>query len=522
MGWQDSVRSFFGGDRPQTRVVDLGALWNRAGQELEQELTPEQFEAGAREMEQPDLSHVLPRPQTEDDSSYFVWSVANFSDGLANWGDARRDSQLRDLWKSDSILAGAMSSMTQKMISLGWTVSGSRNRARRLSRVLFTANDGRGYSDFISKFTQDFLSCDRGAFIELGQDDLDNVAGIWNIDALDMVPRRNPDFPFWYLGGTESPTKVAWRDAVNVMSMPSPSDHGVQSGFCAISRAARAARLLIALYKYDADKLSNMPPQGLALISGMTERQVLDALKKYKMSLEQREQQLYPGVLWLASMTGNLDAKLVPFATLPDSFSRQEVIQIYVYTLALDFGVDAREFWPAAIAGATRADALVQAMKAKGKGPGELISVTERAINSRIAPEGTVFRFDFQDDEEDSLKAELDLNRAKVITELYTEPLRAGGQPLVSLEEGREMLARYGIIPRDMLEPAGELLISDVGGFRAEEDAEVVIEYREGILDETDMTKRFIILGNGHKNGHSTIIEPLVPVTEPINATNPN
>ena len=84
--------------------------------------------------------------------------------------------------------------MTQKMISLGWTVSGARNRARRLSRVLFTANDGKGHSDFIAKYTQDFLSTDRGAHVELGLDDLDNVAAVWNIDALDMVPRRDPDF----------------------------------------------------------------------------------------------------------------------------------------------------------------------------------------------------------------------------------------------------------------------------------------------------------------------------------------
>lgn len=470
-------------------------------------------------IEQPDTPHTLARRPAEDDGFSFIWNLANLADNLPRWGDLGRDDCLRALWKSDSILAGAMSSMTQKMISLGWTVSGTKNRARRLSRVMFTANDGKGHSDFMSKFTQDFLSTDRGAHVELGLDDLNNVAAIWNIDAVDMIPRRDPEFPYWYTGGVKSPIKVGWGDVVNVKSMPSPSDHGTQMGFCAISRAARAARLLIALYEYDAEKLNNMPPQGLALISGMSERQVIDALKKYRLSLEQREQQIFPGVLWLASMTGNMDAKLIEFSTLPDSFSRQEVIQIYVYTLALDFGVDAREFWPAAIAGATRADALVQAMKAKGKGPGELISVTERAINSRMAPEGVVFRFDFQDDEEDSLKAELDLNRARVIGQLYTEPIRATAEPLLEKKEAREILARWGIIPRDMLEPAGELLITDVGGFRKGE-AEVVIEYRDGMLHETDMTKRFVFLGDGRGNGHNghvKVIEPLETLVEAHN-----
>lgn len=475
--------------------------------------------ARERAIEKPDIAHTLARP-SDDDGFSFIWSLSNLADGLPNWGDLSRDSCLRAFWKTDSILAGAMSSMTQKMISLGWTVSGTKNRARRLSRVLYTANDGKGHSDFMGRFTQDFLATDRGAHIELGFDDMDNVAAIWNIDALDMVPRRDPDFPYWYLGGKKSPIKVAWNEVVNVKSMPSPSDHGSQTGFCAISRAARAARLLIALYQYDVDKLSNMPPQGLALISGMTERQVIDALKKYKVSIEQREQQIYPGVLWLASMTGNLDAKLLEFSTLPDSFSRQEVIQIYVYTLALDFGVDAREFWPAAIAGATRADALVQAMKAKGKGPGELISVTERAVNSRIAPEGTVFRFDFQDDEEDSLKAELDLNRARLIGQIYTEPQRALAEPLVDRDEAREMLARWGIIPRDMLEPAGELLVSDIGGFR-KDDAEVVIEFRDGMLHETDRTKRYMIYGNGRHNGQIKVLDlELDPARSNGNGTN--
>lgn len=463
-------------------------------------------------------------PNNEEASS-FIWinNLAKYGDSLPAWGQMSRDRQLRELWKIEPILAGAMASMTMKMISLGWKVTGSKNRARRMSRVLADANDGAGWSDFIAKYTQDFLSQDKGAFTELGKSSKGgSVEAIWNIDSQEMLLRRDKDFPYWYVGANKM-VKVPRDDVFRAASMPSPMNLRAGLGFCAVSRSAKAARLLITLHDYDADKLSSMPPQGIAAISGMTERQVIEALGKYKLSLDQKSL-IYPGVLWLASMTGQLKVDMVPFSTLPDAFSRQEVVPLYVYTLALDFGVDAREFWPAAVAGATRADALVQAMKAKGKGPGELISVTERGINTSILPEGVTFAFDFTDDDEDALKADIDYKKVQTIYELYSHSYQVtDGAPIISLEEAREMLARQGILPREIMANPEEI-IGDTGGFRSNRAVDlsdkVVVEFHGGILEETDFTRRYFIMGSGlrskDKNGNGHKPEELQQLNEMV------
>lgn len=63
--------------------------------------------------------------------------------------------------------------------------------------------------------------------------------------------------------------------------------------------------------------------------------------------------------------------------------------------------MDAREFWPIS-SGAlgTASESEIQHLKAKGKGPGEFISVVERHLNGELDEE-TFFRFDTQDIEED-------------------------------------------------------------------------------------------------------------------------
>ena len=63
---------------------------------------------------------------------------------------------------------------------------------------------------------------------------------------------------------------------------------------------------------------------------------------------------------------------------LPDGFDEQTSILYGMAAIALAFGVDARELFPAMSAGATRADALLQHLKQRGKGPGQILQMTEQ------------------------------------------------------------------------------------------------------------------------------------------------
>jgi hypothetical protein len=135
----------------------------------------------------------------------------------------------------------------------------------------------------------------------------------------------------------------------------------------------------------------------------------------------------FPQVLWLIGSQPQTEVKvdLQGFSQLPESFDRQSVVAQYVNTLALCFGVDAREFW-AISSGAlgTASESEIQHLKAKGKGSGELITAMERQLNSEL-PDGVDFGYDTRDIEEDmtaatTAKAWIDAFMPLLTTEIET------------------------------------------------------------------------------------------------------
>ena len=84
-----------------------------------------------------------------------------------------------------------------------------------------------------------------------------------------------------------------------------------------------------------------------------------------------------------------------------------EVGALPLFGFQHDFPVDAREIWPATASGATKADAMLSHLKARGKGPGQIMQTIERQMNQKFLPDTLTFQFDFQDDEQDAMQAEI-------------------------------------------------------------------------------------------------------------------
>ncbi len=409
--------------------------------------------------------------------------LGQISSGMAQVGTNEREKQLRDLWKKESILAGAVGSMVQKIGSLGFTVTGGRNKARLAADVLRYANDGRGWTDYIQRTAEAFFTQDKGAITELGRPVQGSkaVAAIYSIDPSRIEITGNREKPFRYHGrSTGQIIDLGDSDTFQLQSMPRIEEDLDRWGFCAVSRAAQAAQLMVTLTEYDSEKLNDLPPQGIAAITGLTQAQVRNAIALYNDEKTQKNLRTFPGLLWLASISGQVKVDLTSFSELPDQFDRNSAVLFYVYTLAVDFGVDARELWPATIAGATKADALVQAMKAKGKGPGEIMTAIERSINSFILPPGVSFQFDFQDDDEDRLKAEIQGMRINNVRSLYQGYL-PNEEPIVTRDEARQLLANLGVLPHDLIAPSQEI-ITDIGTFNP--GIKSIIRYKSGIFEE--------------------------------------
>lgn len=440
-------------------------------------------------------------------------------------GDPSRDIALAEFWKTEPLLAGAVYSMSAKMTALSWTVMGNKKQARYYANLYATAAsmDGYDWGAFISATSQDFYTTDRGAFWETprsGSRIYGRIAELGHIDALQCALTGNAKKPVFYLSEVTGQNRYFKPgEFIHFSSMPSPREMYFGGGFCAASRAYRAAKLLLGLHNYDEEKLANLPPEGVAAVSGLTMDEFQDALAMWRAQRESNNSLTFPQVLWLLSSQPNASVSLdfKGFSEIPESFDRSVVIEQYVNTLALVFGVDAREFWPISTSTlGTASESEIQHMKAKGKGPGEFVSIVERKLNGEM-PEGTEFAFDTQDISEDKQAAEI----AKMWVEAFL-PLVTGGSPggpqatpqgnqqnqgqgrgsglslkpagenpqppaqgenkgLISKQEFLRLLADRGVLPNYLVEDK-RVVVTDSGIAEKEYEDQVLYRWKEGVL----------------------------------------
>lgn len=411
-----------------------------------------------------------------------------------------RDIFMSKLWKQEPILAGAVYSMTAKATAQSWNITGRKaqamDAAKLLSRAAYGVN-GSAWDGFISASAEDFYTVSRGVFWEtikeLNQQTLDKylrmglhpeeirqttaaygkLIDIGHIDALNCTLTGNSIYPVEYLSQlTGQRLKFMQGEYLHFASMPSPREEKLGAGYCAVDRAYRAAKLLLGLHDYDDDKLSNLPPEGVVSVTGLTMDEFMDALKMWNARRKQDNSLTFPQVLWLIGTQPNakVNVEMTPFSTLPESFDRHTVITQYINTLSLVFGVDAREFWtiPGSTLGGTGTESEIQHVKARGKGAGELMAIIERRINGEL-PQGVEFEFDTRDMQEDANEAAIAKAWVAAFLPLYNLP------PAIDQEE--EEKKKENPRPKNS---DGSPVLPDVRAGKVDIDTENINEGRPG------------------------------------------
>lgn len=439
--------------------------------------------------------------------------------------DPGYDFVLDGFWKKEPILAGAVYSMSAKMSSLSWTVMGTRRKASYYANVLSNSYsmNGVGWGDTISSTAQDYYTLNRGSFWHTLRSTRTMLDEIAYMDALSCAMTGNMMKPVYYSSEVTGQQLYLDRtEYAHFVSMPSSRERNMGLGFCAVARAYKAARILMALSNYDWEKLNNLPPEGVAAVTGLTKDEFLDSLELWRTARASNNSLTYPQVLWLLGSQPNtaVGIDFVGFSQIPESFDRNTVVPQYVNVLALVFGVDAREFWPIS-SGAlgTASETEIQHMKAKGKGPGEFISTIERWMNNEFQPD-VEFGFDTQDVGEDQLAASIAKGWIDALMPLYvpgskgtppsktpmapgvtrpeggasqsnlTQPenQNASAEPLITKDQLLRLLVDRRVLPNWVIED-NKVIQTDTGimqkmyGDVDSGDDPVVITWKEGVLD---------------------------------------
>lgn len=404
---------------------------------------------------------VQRRYRAKADADQFLASMtywANAVQGLPPYGSPQRTEKLMELWRNEPIMAGAVYSMSAKLASMGWKLSGEEQQVELAHDVLMNAAGGMGWTFLVEQVCQDAFGSDVGGTVELvyaGGRAKPPVVGMYALDAARVRLRNDVEYPVVYVDLETMRQKPLLADEViRVVSLPSPREQDAGLGFCAVSRAAQMAFVLQMLWQYDYESLSDMPPNGFIAVSRISPQVFEKQLQKFKEQRESGGRFLYPGVFWLAS-TDDLNFESLTFRVLPEGFSRQEMVEIYAKALALAFGVDVAEFWQIEHSGATKAATTVQAKKAQGKGPAEVLSYLERGLNAKVLKGLDVtFEFDEPDDEADKMRAERHEVVVRAVTELYTA-IGPTGEGILTREQALRLLVDEGVLPAEFLAEIG-------------------------------------------------------------------
>lgn len=370
-----------------------------------------------------------------------------------NW----RDRYLLNFRRNESMLASAVYSMKTRVGTLNYTLN-APPRAKKFSQELLNAPGlGDNLSTIVQKLSDDLDSSDNGAFMELwrpGSPDKappknSPVLGFAHLDSRQCWRSYDTEFPVWYTNPITGQIRKIHKDrVVYVADNPQPVELARGIGFCAVSRVLRMTRIFRNMQIFLDEKVSGNFTRAIGAISGVSATQVKGALTRAEREAESRGFVIYNQIPFLIdpSTEGKNDIKILlqDLASIPDGFVFRDDADLYAYILAFCFGVDAREFWPATQSGATKADASVQNMKARGRGLGNRIQTIEYMLR-RALPETAEFEFDFSDDDQDELR-----NRIYAMREgTLGNALRNGA---INNLEYRALLIADGIIDGKLLE----------------------------------------------------------------------
>ena len=396
-------------------------------------------------------------------------------------------SRSRDIWlrqfvttPGNDLLAGTVSTVAAKVAGTGWYLEGPERTANLYRKAILQASDfGAGWDVLATKATWDYLTQDQGGWIErIRKGEQGAALGFAHLDNAQMYLTGDPSYPAEYRTSFVAEGEKAGRQQlhrsqfIRLVDAPSPRESLLGVGFCAVSRAMTTARVLMDITPYEREKLSDLPPAGLLLLNNLSEKQWGDLQQKYDTRQEQRGNEIWRQVMVAFGLDPSvpIGAELFQFSNLPEAFDKRTQTEIAIYSFALAFRIDPREIWPVSSGTlGTATEAEVMHLKARAKGAGLVLTQIERALNDGMSlPPSLVFKFDYQDTEEDAQSVEIAQGKADFIRRLW-EPSSLG-TGIIGTEEARAWLVREGLFDED------ELMVMDDQG-RADDVEEAKSRY---------------------------------------------
>lgn len=383
-------------------------------------------------IEQSESLSVQSRPKISENgftNSFGLVPYMALGNGRApGWWSPARDLWLEQFWKASDHLSGTMYTMASKMTAIPIKIvpkdssdkTAQKEAQQATERLIAASGFGNSWMVEYEKWVQDLLGRDNGAFFEvIGNGSkagpiIGQPIAVNHMDSTRCVRTGHPIYPVVYQDVDGTRYKMHFSRVMFASQMNSPRAEMYGVGFSAISRCLNVAQTLMDILIYEQEKLGSRPHRQVIITKGgLDPTDLANAFLLAEEKMDNMGLTRYSKVVVTGSQSlPEASMETHDLASMPDGFDQQTSITLGMATIALAFGTDARELFPSLTSGATRADALLQHLKQRGKGPGQILQTIETLFNFKFVSDRTRFISDFQDDAQDRQEAEIRMVRA--------------------------------------------------------------------------------------------------------------
>jgi len=380
--------------------------------------------------------------QPEQGRSPLLAILARAGELISPWWSQRRDSELDRFYKSSDHIAGAFYTLTSRLTSVPYRVEPrdpSIARHRRLAEeyqlnLESESEFGQGWGTLLTKLLMDLYSSDNGLFVEvIGGGNKDGPirglpVGLAHLDSHRCTRTGSVEYPVLYEDTDGRMYRLHRTRVLYRSQLPSSRADMYGVGFCWLSRCLNVAQSMVDVAVYKQEKLGSRQKRAIGITQGgLDPEDVASAMAMANATMDSRGIRRYSQVPFIGDRNiPDGDISLIDLVSLPDGFNYEDDVTLGMFTIALAGNVPARWLWPATMTGATKADAMFQHVAGLSGGPGATLKMIAEMLGGpatgtggalsdvpRFLPAPLKMVFDFQDDEQDRMAAEIAKARAE-------------------------------------------------------------------------------------------------------------
>lgn len=365
----------------------------------------------------------------------------------------RRDAVLRSTLFAEDMWAGAIYKAITKNVALGWEIKDSEDSTRRVNQsqdLYLFADGGKGWVHFASRHLGDFLLSDNGAFVEVERASNARgakIVGLNHLDSSRCMRTGDLEIPVIYTDLKDREHELKWYQVLCFSDMPmsGASYHGV--GMCAASRAYKTIYKLAGLENYSTEKITGNRANAIALISGITQQQLEDAIVTHTAETRRQGFTNYKGSILIPTInpTSPPSVSTIDLAGIPDGFTAKEERDNGYVKYANAIGMPVQDIQPLSGQGlGTGAQTVVLSEEGGLIGTAAWRKQWEHNQNEHVLSAATTFTFGINDIRDKKAKAEVQKLRADTRTTMITDLT-------ITPDQARQMAADDGDIPKEFL-----------------------------------------------------------------------